>query len=302
MIVDDDGSEAVGSTLPRRQLGRYLREAREGAGLTVERAATLMEWHKSTLSRLERGLTEKVRVRDVSGLCEVYGLDSEKADAARQLAEQTPARSWWRSYGDVIAAKFNTYVALEGDASELAIFQPLIVPGILQTADYARTLDRQYFPDESDEELDRRVSLRMQRQHRITRRRQPVRLSVILHENVLRTVVGGPQLMTGQLRHIVDLGTRENIQVRVLPFRAGFATGHVVSQFIVMTFPEDSRGKPVEPTIVFAESFTGDVYLEGKDDVRRCRQMFQSLLAATLDERPSRDLMRVIAREHESEG
>ncbi|MEV5646681.1 helix-turn-helix transcriptional regulator [Nocardia sp. NPDC052254] len=301
MIVDDDESGAVGSTLPRRQLGRYLKEAREGAGLTVERAAGLMEWNKSTLSRLERGLTERVRVRDVSGLCEVYGLDQEKTDAARQLAEQTPARSWWRSYGDVIAAKFNTYVALEGDASELAIYQPLIVPGILQTADYARTVDRQYFSNGTDEELERRVALRMQRQHCVTRQRQPIRLSVILHENVLRTVVGDPRMMAAQLRHIADMSTRENVQVRILPFRAGFPTGTALSQFIVMTFPKDGRGKPVEPTIVFAESFTGDVYLQGVDDVRRCRQAFHGLLAATLDDRPSRDLVREIAREHERE-
>ncbi|MFI6959305.1 helix-turn-helix domain-containing protein [Nocardia sp. NPDC050408] len=300
-MTDDDESEAVGSTLPRRQLGRYLKDAREGAGLSMERAATLMEWNKSTLSRLERGLTEKVRVRDVLGLCEVYGLDQEKIAAAKELAGQTPARSWWRSYADVIAAKFNTYVGLEAGTSELAIFQSLIVPGLLQTADYARTLDRQYFPKESDEELERRVALRIQRQHVATRRRQPVRLVVVLTEAVLRTVVGGPRVMAAQLRHIVELSTRENIEVRVLPFRAGLPTGTAVSQFIIMTFPKDSRGKAVEPTIVFAESFTGDVYLEASDDVRRCRQIFRTLLQATLDDRPSRDLIREIAREYDND-
>ncbi|WP_228003065.1 helix-turn-helix domain-containing protein [Nocardia australiensis] len=300
-MIDNNEPVGAGSTLPRRQLGRYLKEAREGAGLTLEQAASLMEWNKSTLSRLERGLTEKVRVRDALALCENYGLDQEKAVAIKELAAQAPARSWWRSYGDVIAAKFNTYVGLEGGASELAIFQPLIVPGILQTADYARTLDRQYFPNESPEELERRVALRIQRQHSATRQRRPVRLSVVLHEAVLRTVVGGRCVMAAQLRHIADLSTRENVQVRILPFRAGFPTGIVVSQFIVMTFPKDSRGKPVEPTIVFAESFTGDVYLEEPEDVRRCQQTFQTLLAATLDRRPSRDLIREIAREYDCE-
>ncbi|MFD0361388.1 helix-turn-helix domain-containing protein [Nocardia sp. GCM10030253] len=300
-MPDYDEPEETGSTLPRRQLGRYLKEAREATGLTVERAAALMEWNKSTLSRLERGVTEKVRVRDVAALCENYGLDEEKTDAAKQLAEQAPARSWWRSYSDVIAAKFNTYVGLEAGAAELAIFQPLIVPGILQTAEYAGILDRQYFPKDSDAELKRRIALRMQRQHGVTRQRHPVQLSVVLHETVLRTVVGGPRVMVAQLRHIADLSTRENVRVRVLPFRAGFPTGIVVSQFIIMTFPKDSRGKPVEPTIVFAESFTGDVYLEGSEDVRRCHQTFRTLLAATLDDRPSRDLIREIAREHDSE-
>ncbi|NNH72866.1 helix-turn-helix domain-containing protein [Nocardia uniformis] len=296
-----DDWEHTGSTLPRRQLGRFLKEAREGVGLTLERAAALMEWNKSTLSRMERGLTEKVRIRDVLALCENYGLDEEKSAAARELAEQAPGRTWWRSYSDVIAAKFNTYVGLEAGASELAIFQPLIVPGLLQTADYARTLDRQYFRDDSDEDLERRVALRIQRQHLVARQRQPVRLSVVLHESVLRTTVGGPRIMAAQLRRIADLSTRDNVGVRILPFRAGFPTGSVVSQFIVMTFPNDGKIKPVEPTIVFAESFAGDVYLEERNDVHRCQQAFHTLLAATLDDRPSRDLMRELARDYDSE-
>ncbi|MFC9995733.1 helix-turn-helix domain-containing protein [Nocardia sp. NPDC127526] len=299
--MKDDEPEDTGSTLPRRQLGRLLREAREATGMSLEEAARLMEWGKSTLSRLERGKSERVRIRDVIGLCELFGTDEEKTAAIRELAEQAPVRSWWRSYGDVIAARFNTYLGLEAGASELAIFQPLIVPGILQTTDYARTLDRQYFSRDTDEELDRRVGIRMQRQHIITRQRQPVQLSVVLHESVLRTTVGSRQIMAGQLRHIADLSTRDNIQVRILPFRAGFPAGIVVSQFIIMSFPKDSRGKPVEPTVVFAESFTGDVYLEETGDVRRCRETFRTLQRATLDDRPSRDLMREIAREHDSE-
>lgn len=259
-----------------------------------------MEWNKSTLSRLERGLTEKVRVRDVLALCENYGLDEQMAAAAKELAEQTPGRTWWRSYSDVIAAKFNTYVGLEAGASELSIFQPLIVPGLLQTADYARTIDRQYFQDDSDEDLERRVALRIRRQHIITRQRQPVRLSVVLHEAVLRTMVGGPRVMAAQLRRIADLSTRDNIGLRILPFRAGFPTGSVVSQFIIMAFPCAGRAKPTEPTIVFAESFAGDVYLEERIDVLRCQQAFRTLLAATLDERPSRDLMRELVREYET--
>ncbi|NKY36837.1 DUF397 domain-containing protein [Nocardia speluncae] len=100
--MKEDRSLEVGGTLPRRQLGRYLKEAREGSGMTLDRAAALMEWNKSTLSRLERGLTERVRVRDVLALCESYGLDDDQAAVAKGLAEQTPAKSWWHAYGDLI--------------------------------------------------------------------------------------------------------------------------------------------------------------------------------------------------------
>ncbi|WP_280334914.1 helix-turn-helix domain-containing protein [Nocardia wallacei] len=298
---EDEDLEDTAGTLPRRQLGRMLREARQATGMSIEHAARLMEWGTSTLSRLERGQTERIRIRDVLGLCELYGLDEEQTAVIQELAEQAPVRSWWRSYDDVMLAKFNVFVGLEAGASEVAIFQPLIVPGLLQTADYARILDRQYFPDDPEEEIDRRVEVRSQRQHRITRKRHPIRLSVVLHEAVLRTVVGSPAVMAAQLRFIADVSTRENVEVRILPFRAGFPVGRVISSFIVMSFPRNIRGGPVEPDIVYAESFTGDVYLERREDVRRCREAFSRLHAATLAARPSRDLLREIAREYDSD-
>ncbi|MGW4772078.1 helix-turn-helix domain-containing protein [Nocardia sp. NPDC004278] len=300
-MIEIDESEETGSTLPRRQLGRYLKEAREGAGLTVERAAAVMEWNKSTLSRLERGLTEKVRGRDVLALCEIYGLDEEKTAIAKGLAEQTPAKSWWHAYGDLIPAGFNLYVGLESGAKELGVFQPLVIPGLLQTADYSRALDRAYFPDESDAELDRRVELRKQRQAALTRSRQPVTACIVLQEAALRTVVGDRRVMAAQLRHIADLSTRDNIDIRVLPYRAGFPFGMALPPFVILDFPRDGRGRPTEPPVVFAENFTGGMYFERALDVRRYREAFERVHVATVDARPSRDIVREIAREYESE-
>ncbi|MBF6299993.1 helix-turn-helix domain-containing protein [Nocardia amamiensis] len=296
-MTDEGEPEDSGSTLLRRQLGRFLREAREGAGLTTERAAAIMEWHKSTLNRLERGLTEKVRVRDVVALCEIYGLDEDQTDVARGLAEQTPAKSWWHAYGDLIPAWFNLYVGLETAAKELAVFQPLLIPGLLQSADYARAIDRRYFPEDTEEELERRVRLRHQRRHILTRSRQPTTASFVLHESVLRTVVGNPGVMATQLRHVADAGTLANVEVRILPFHVGLPLGIALPPFTILDFAPGGRGKPGEPPLVYCESFTGSAYLEGRTDVMRCRQAFATLQQASLDTRPSRDLLREIARE-----
>jgi transcriptional regulator with XRE-family HTH domain len=296
-VTGGDETDGSGSTLPRRQLGRFLKEAREGAGLTMERAAALMEWNKSTVSRLERGQTEKVRVRDVLGLCEIYGLDDDKSAVAKVLAEQTPAKSWWHAYGDVIPGWFNLYVGLEAGAKELAIYQPLLVPGLLQTADYARSVDRLYFPDETDDEIERRVQLRTQRQNILTRSRQPVTASFVLHEAVLRTVVGNRRVMAAQLRHLADAGRFGNVEVRVLPFHIGNPLGTALPPLTVMDFGNDPRGRLMEPPQVYCESFTGSVYLEGKVDVLRFRQAFRTLMQASLDIHRSRDMLREIARE-----
>lgn len=298
--VDED-SEDTGSTLPRRQLGRLLRDARTAAGLSLESSARLMDWGKATLSRLENGKTEKVRARDLQALAELYVVSADDLEAWKELAAQAPVRSWLRTYSDVLTTKFNTYVQLESAASELAIFQPLVFPGLLQTHAYADAMNRSTQPRIPDEDLDRLAALRTQRQHLITRARQPTRLLVVIHENVTRTVVGGSAVMADQLRHVADMGTRENVEIRLLPYHVGFPTGRVFPPFIVLTFPKDSQGKPVEPSVVYAESFTGDTYLEKREDVQRFRRAFRAVSQAALDVGPSRIRLREIARSFENE-
>lgn len=259
-----------------------------------------MEWNKSTVSRLERGLTERVRVRDVLGLCEIYGLDEAATAAAKSLAEQSPVKSWWHAYADLIPAQSNLFVSLESGAKTMTVFQPLIVPGLLQTAEYARELDRVYFREDTEAELDRRVEMRAQRQKVMLRQRHPAELTVVLHETVLRTVVGGRRIMAGQLRRIADLSTRPNVEVRVLPFRLGFPLGTPLTPFIMFQFGRNAHGKLTEPTVVFAESLAGAMYFERPAEIRMYREAFGRVLTAALEPGPSRDLIRVTAREFDN--
>ncbi|MFE3445854.1 helix-turn-helix domain-containing protein [Nocardia sp. NPDC059180] len=286
------------SSITRRQLGRYLREAREAIGMTLEEAAGLMEWGKSSLQRIEKGQNQKVRIRDLDGMIEIYGIGDDRAAGLRGLAQQAAEKSWWHEYGGVIPDNFSVYMGMESAAKCLTSYQPDLVPGLLQTRDYARALVRNAFPTESDAEISSRVEPRMLRQKLVTRSIRPAQLEVILFESALCRVVGGREVMAVQLRHLADAGTRPNITVRVLPFSAGMPTGDQIGPFVILEFDTDSQGNPVEPTIVYAENYTSDMYSEKVGIVERYQQAYALLRDAALDEVASRSLLRNKAREY----
>ncbi|WP_433681538.1 helix-turn-helix domain-containing protein [Nocardia sp. CA-119907] len=236
--------EEGGSTLPRRQLGRHLREAREALGMTLIESAKLMEWGKSSLQRLEKGQTEKIRTHDIRLLCEQYQLGAERTSDLIALAEQTAVKSWWHDYGALITPAFDVYMGLESSTRGLTQFQPSAVPGLLQTADYSRALDVLYFPNDSPEGIDRRVEIRTRRQGLLTRRNKPAIYTAVLHESVLRTVIGSRKVMAAQLRHLADLSAHPNVDIRVLPFRAGLPVGLSTGPFLILDFDVDKKGKP----------------------------------------------------------
>ncbi|TLG15755.1 helix-turn-helix domain-containing protein, partial [Nocardia cyriacigeorgica] len=250
------------SSITRRQLGRYLREARDAIGMTLEEAAALMEWSKSSLQRIEKGQNQKIRIRDLDGMIEIYGIDDDRAAGLRGLAQQAAEKSWWHEYGGVIPDNFSVYMGMESAARRLTSYQPDLVPGLLQTRDYARVLVRNAFPTETEAEISARVEPRMLRQKLITRNMRPAQLEVTQFESALCRVIGGPEVMAAQLRYLADAGTRSNVTVRVLPFSAGMPTGDQIGPFVILEFDTDSQGKPAEPTIVYAENYTSDMYSE----------------------------------------
>ncbi|MBF6176789.1 helix-turn-helix domain-containing protein [Nocardia blacklockiae] len=286
------------SSITRRQLGRKLRDAREAVGMTLEEAAALMEWGKSTLQRMEKGENQKIRLRDLDGLIEIYGIDAETAAVLRALAQEGTEKSWWHEYGNAIPSTFSAYMGLESAAHTLRTYQPDLVPGLLQTADYARVLVRNAFPDESDADIESRVQPRMRRQQLITRKIKPTKLDVVLSETVLRRVIGDSTVMAAQLRHLADASTLENVSIRVLRFSAGMPTGDQIGPFVVLEFGTDGRGRPIEPTTVYAEGYSSDMYSEKVGIVQRYTQAFERLQGAALDVAGSRDLLRIMAREY----
>ncbi|WP_067674873.1 helix-turn-helix domain-containing protein [Nocardia miyunensis] len=289
-----------GSTLARRQLGKYLRDGRDECGLTLEQAAALIQRSASTLQRIEKGVVAKPREVDLEALCRIYEFDAEHTAAMKGLAAQGNEESWWYEYGDLIPANFDFFVGLEASAQRLTSYEPELVPGLLQTPVYAGALFHAGYPDDSAEKHARRVQLRMRRQARITRKHSPVVLDVVLRESVLRGVVGGPRIMAAQLKHLADISTRDNVNLQVLPFSAGFPLGEAVGPFVILEFGTDKNGRAVEPPVVYRDIFTGVLYLAKPIAVQRYHEAYEYFQRGALDAVASRALLRQLAKEYAS--
>ncbi|WP_433562078.1 helix-turn-helix domain-containing protein [Nocardia sp. CA-151230] len=294
------------TTIPRRQLGRQLRELRQGVGLSLADAARLIERGAGTLQRLEKGENPRIRQLDIEALCKLYGVSDEHTQQMKDLALQADRRTrpaddsyWWTRYEDLIPADFETYMSLESAAERITMYQPDTVPGIVQIADYARALDRVFFSSDTVMELEQRVQVRMQRQAAITRRLSPVEVDLLLDEAVLRRVAGSRRVMAAQLRRLADASA--NVRVRVVPFRVGFPMGGHVGPFVMLEFPDDpSTGEPVEPTTIYAESYGTRLYFDSDTDVSRCRDAYVKIGRVALSEADSKHLLRSVAKEYEA--
>ncbi len=261
-------------------------------------AARLIERGTTTLQRLETGQTHRIRLLDIRELCGVYDADEVLTAALLGLAQQASGQCWWHEYGKLIPQDFDVYVGLEAAARRLTSYAPDVVLGLVQTPDYTRALLRLGFPDASSAEIDRRVELKQRRRRILTRKRQPTQLNVVLLECALRRMVGSRRVMAAQLRHLADMSTLPNISLLVLPFSAGIPMGDPIGLFTIADFGSGQRKEPVEPSVVYLENLTGDLYLAQQGDVERYHVAYQAIQRAALDENASRSLLRQLAREY----
>jgi transcriptional regulator with XRE-family HTH domain len=261
-------------TVRRKRLGIELRRLREQAELTCEDVGQRLECSGTRISRMETGRIS-VRPGDVRELLEVYGVSGAEADSLVQLAREARRKGWWHTYGRVLPTWFEAYIGLESEAARLRDFQSLVMPGLLQTEDYARVVLRAAPHAGSSAEIDRQVALRMERQ-RVLSQASPPDVWVVLSESVLRVHVGGPAIMRAQLRRLADVAERPNVTLQVLPFTT-VAHVHPVSPFTMLEFPDAA-----DPAVVYLEHLTGSLFLENEDEVRRYRVIFDHLRAESL--------------------
>ncbi|MEU1244076.1 helix-turn-helix transcriptional regulator [Micromonospora parva] len=289
--------EDIGSTVPRRQLGRLLRQFRNEAGVTLDAAAEALEYSRQKIWRLECG-QGSVRVLDVKAMCELYAVSPEMTEAMRGLAAETKSKGWWHAYGDAVPSWFELYVGLESAASRLRGFDESLIPGILQTKGYADALFRRG-RILSDEERERAVQVRLQRQALLVRRLPPApRLESVLSEAVLRRTVGGPNVMTAQLDHLLKVSELPNVSVRVLPLTAGPHPGAVAGTVMILDFPPTKGGRAApEPSVVYSESLTGALYLDKPDELAAYERVWGGLDAMALGEAESKDMIKRISGE-----
>ncbi|WP_406233239.1 helix-turn-helix domain-containing protein [Nocardia sp. NBC_01009] len=302
MTSPDGDTDAVpSSTLPRRQLGRFLRDWRDANGFTVAAAAKLVDLSASALQRIEAGQTQKVRKQDVRALCELYDIGPDDTEAAIDLAAMARTQSWYHAYGGLYSGAYNMYVGLEAGARQQITYHEH-VPGLLQTADYARAIIGAYPGFSSGDDIDRRVEHRLKRQAIVTRKTNPVELEVLLHESALHRMVGSRRIMGAQLRHLAEISKLPNVTLRIHPYDAGLTWGTPYRLFAILRFDTGTRNDPIEPPIVYLEGGpTQDVYLEKPDEVRLYSELAEAIRSASLDEGQTRELIRRVTKELERE-
>ncbi|AVT29333.1 transcriptional regulator [Plantactinospora sp. BC1] len=283
-------TEDMGSTVPRRQLGRTLKQLRTEAGVTLDAAADALECSRQKVWRIESGLGV-VRSLDVKAMCALYDVKPELVGALVGLASQTKAKGWWHAYGDAIPEWFELYVGLESVASRLRFFKNTLIPGIVQTRGYASGMYGIDQPEMSDEDRERAVEVRLQRQSLLTRRLPPApNVEMVLSEAVLLQPVGDRSLMVEQLQHMIEVADLPNVSVRVLPLAAGPHHGTVAGEFVLLDFPSGNRNTP-EPPIVYSESLTGALYLDRAAEYAAYEKVWASLSRLALDEGQSKNLI-----------
>jgi len=248
-----------GPTVRRILLGSQLRRLREARGIARDAAGYTIRASESKISRMELGRVS-FKVRDVEDLLTLYQVKDE-AERATLLALANAANlpGWWHRYGDVLADWFQPYLGLEEAASVVRTYEVQFVPGLLQTADYARAVVARGHVGAPAAEIDRRVSLRMARQQLLTRP-DPPQLWAVLDEAALRRPIGGAEVMRAQLQALIDISKLDNVTVQVMPFRSG---GHAAEggAFTILRFPE-----PDLPDIVYLEHVTSAIYLDRRSD------------------------------------
>lgn len=269
-------------TVRRRRLAAALRDARAKSGLSREEVADQMEWSMSKVYRLEYGRTA-ASWRDVRDLCELYGVSSPEKDGLIQLARDSRQRGWWSEYQDIFPSNF---VGLESDASLIRSYESELVPGLLQTEDYARAVNRTYHPAASDDEIERRVSARKARQG-IFDRPQPPELTCILNEAVIRRCLAiGDGVGAAQLRALIAATERPYVSTRILPLDVGLHPG-MDGPFVIIGFPDDA-----DPDVAYVEGLMGSVFVESVDGVNRYKLVWDQISAYALSAAESRDLIR----------
>ena len=235
---------------------------------------------------------------DVKAMCELYGVSAEMTEAMRGLAAETKSKGWWHAYGDAVPSWFELYVGLESAAAHLRRYDESLIPGLLQTREYALGL---FHPGSrlSMEERERAVEVRMQRQALLTRRLPtPPRLEAVLSEAVLRRPVSGMSVMVDQLSHLLGTAELPNVSVRVVPLSAGPHPGAVAGSFVILDFPATKGGRAApEPSVVYSESLTGALYLDKPDELAAYENTWKGVDALAFGEAESRDMIRRIIGE-----
>jgi transcriptional regulator with XRE-family HTH domain len=273
---------AAGSpTVRRRELGFLLRSLRAAMGLTTEQVAERIGVSRSKISRLENGRRGASK-DDITRLCDLYKVDEEGRSRLTELATEGKQRTSWP-----LSQQYFDYFGLEAEAESISDYGLAIMPGLLQTPDYARAIMSVGGPTLTPAIIEERVQARIARQRLLTSRRAP-RFEAVLDESVLHRVVGSPAVMLPQLRRLLELSQLPNVAIRVVPYEASVVPAGV-NKFIILRF-----ALPDISDIVFIEELTGHRYLEDPSDIETYNTTFRILRSLSAD--PGASMAMILAQ------
>ena len=276
----------------RMILGRQLEELRTRAGLSFEDAGMAIGVSHSTIRRMEAAKVARLRLPDVEKLLQTYGVtDQQEIDTFLKSVREANKRGWWHNYRDVLPDWFSAYLSLEQAALQIRAYEAQFVPGLFQTADYARALLGAGNPHASSEATDRRVALRLRRQELLTREAPP-RVWIVMDETVLRWPVGGPEVMRAQIDHLIAMNALPHVTLQIMPFGNGPHPAMRAGAFHLFRFRA-----PELPDIVYLSGLVGAVYLDKGDDVVVYREALDRLGAQSTPARKTEALLGAIRKE-----
>ena len=276
-----------GSPVLRRILGKRLRRLRESAGHTLQSAAPHLDWSVSKLSRIETA-QQQVDVHGVRSMLDLYDAGGDQWTETVELTREARRRGWWRVHG----MGDTSYVGFEAAAEQVQQYAVGYVPGLLQTADYARALFEHSVVPRTAKDVDREVEVRTIRARRLTDDTDPLRLVAVVDEAVLHSPVGGAAVLRAQLDHLVSSAELPRVDLQVLPASIG-AHASLGSGFHVLSF-----GDLDEPDMAYVEHALGAVHLERPEDVATARKQFDQLRTLALGPAETLALLRRVAAEH----
>ncbi|MCO5991504.1 helix-turn-helix domain-containing protein [Actinoallomurus spadix] len=259
--------------------------------MTLDEASAQLERTPSSLSKIETGRVA-VRVRDLRVILQRYGVQEEqRVNALLALARDGRKRGWWQNYGDVLSWAYQEFISLEADASAVRSHETILIPGLLQTEDYARAVHEAVPPPPGiHRDIDRLVAVRRERQGVLGRER-PLELWAILDEAAFHRRFGGRKVMRAQLERLLEASSMDNVTIQVVPFAAGGHAG-INGPFTILEFPE-----LVDLDVILVENLTSGLYLEDETDIRRYNVVFNHLRMTALPETDSVALIQQLARD-----
>lgn len=275
-------------TVRRRRLAAELRRLRgKRTGGTVAKA---LGWSPAKISRYELG-QGGFPLHEVKRLLDYYGVAEPRRTQLLELAADANARGWWEDYADILHPGYIEYIGLEAEAHTVAHWNNYVVPGILQTEEYARELNVGYnsvIPTPPGV-LDRLVRVRMIRQE-LLKGERPLQLKVVVDESVLQRQVGSSALMYAQLQHLAKISHLPSVELRIVPLASGSSL--VSDSFTIFKF--ESRADLLAgrlADVVSTESLRTEMYVEGESDTYLYHLVFNGLISVSLSKSDTRELI-----------